>query len=109
MIYHKPFCYCNLGRQECFVNNCGKRWLYLKVLEKSQKPPKFGTQESVRKNSVVYHIVHATLINCKSSNFLKQCVVFAVKGWLVLVIKIMLDGWMVVIGSRLMMHGPPKY
>ena len=77
MIYHKPFCYCNLGRQECFVNNCGKRWLYLKVLEKSQKPPKFGTQKRVRKNSVVYHIVHATLINCKSSNFLKQCVVFA--------------------------------
>ena len=76
---------------------------------KITKTSKVRHTKKGQKNSVVYHIVHATLINCKSSNFLKQCVVFAVKGWLVLVIKIMLDGWMVVIGSRLMMHGPPKY
>ena len=44
VIYHKTFCYCYVGMQECFVINCGKGcfcdgclWLITDVYDKLQK------------------------------------------------------------------------
>ena len=64
VIYHKPFCYFNVGMQECFVINRGKGglcdgclWLITKVYDKSQKRPRLN------KNTVINCGKHPTFWN----------------------------------------------
>ena len=51
VICEKPFCYCIVEMQECFVINCGKgcychdfSWLITEVYDKSQKLNRFTTK-----------------------------------------------------------------
>ena len=67
VIYHKPFCYCIAGMQECLMINCRKGclydgclWLITEVRHNSQKTSEVN-HKNMYGNSVVYYIVLATL------------------------------------------------
>ena len=67
VIYHKPFSYCNVGIQECFVINCDGCFLIGQSLKFMTNHKNF----KVNHNSVsITFAAHHSVINCgKISTF----------------------------------------